>query len=180
MPLCAGEIEGFTPRPSFIKRIANRATYVRIGVCSVLPKLHFTKRSVDVFGNVHRESKVRFLVELRTKSLNEADPPSGRPPPRPAPPAKCSGHNYIPVSDKWRIGVDLCSAESGRPPRRASRAAWASVPLRGRGACGCAGAADTLVCVMARERAAGRYGPLVFPGAAAAVCGGHSANIGRG
>lgn len=27
---------------------------------------------------------------------------------------ECSGHNYIPVSDKWKIGVDLCLADSGR------------------------------------------------------------------
>lgn len=56
---------------------------------------------------VHYDCKVTIVVEQRTKSLNDVEPAAA-----PPPPSKCSGHNYIPVSNKWRIGVDLCLAES--------------------------------------------------------------------
>lgn len=60
-------------------------------------------RNAGVSRNVYYDFKVTIVVEQRTKSLNDAV--------RPSRPAKCSGHNYIPVSNKWRIGVDLCLAE---------------------------------------------------------------------
>lgn len=50
------------------------------------------------------ESKVEIVVEHRTKSLNDVR--------RCTPTPASSGHNYIPVSNKWRIGVDLYLAES--------------------------------------------------------------------